>query len=150
MIKFNQSVQNLARYKMVAETENEVAELKKYAEESSEVLASIKELQEIVVDDIERYLAYMEESIAVEEQHYAERLSAEEKARKIEENIGTISAPATGKVQTIIRGIDEIEKSESNVVDMNALNDVVTDDLEINLLRNEDDISNVSGTISKR
>jgi len=150
MNEFNKLVQAGDRYKNISLADNNIIELEKSAKESSELLAKLKIVGRDIAEEIDRYLKYIDEKIVVEENIVAERLATEEKARKIQENIGTISAPSTGKVQTIIRGIDEIEESENTVPNIDVLNNAVKDELEVNLLKDNAQISNVSGTVSKK
>ncbi len=54
---------------------------------------------------------YAAESISLEEDAYQARVKAAEQAKKVQENIGKISA-STGVNKTIVRDIEDIEKSE--------------------------------------
>lgn len=74
-------------------------------------LGDVKEELGVLDDYIKRLFDYTSESIALEEQTYLERKKAEEQAQKVKENIGKISG-TDGKSQTIVRDIDDIEKSE--------------------------------------
>ena len=147
---FDEAVKGAERYAKVKPEENTIEDLEQYAADSSAMLAKAKNQQGIIADSVQRYLNYMDETIKVEEKAAADRQASEEEAKKIEENIGTIKAPATGKVQTIIRGIDEIEKDDNALPSTDSIGEVKADDLEINLLRNEAPVANVSGTISKK
>lgn len=62
-------------------------------------------------ENIKRLLDYTAESVGLEEQSYQARVKAAEQAKKVQENIGKISA-STGKNKTIVRDIEDIEKSE--------------------------------------
>lgn len=147
---FDEVVKGAERYAKVKPEENTIEDLEQYAADSSAMLAKVQNQQGIIADSVQRYLNYMDETIKVEEKAAADRQASEEEAKKIEENIGTIKAPATGKVQTIIRGIDEIEKDDNALPSTDSIGEVKADDLEINLLRNEAPVANVSGTISKK
>ena len=147
---FDEVVKGAERYAKVKPEENAIEDLEQYAADSSAMLAKVQNQQGIIADSVQRYLNYMDETIKVEEKAAADRQASEEEAKKIEENIGTIKAPATGKVQTIIRGIDEIEKDDNALPSTDSIGEVKADDLEINLLRNEAPVANVSGTISKK
>lgn len=88
------------------------------SDELEAFLAKIKSVAEEVQKDgktldenIKRLLDYTSESVGLEEQSYRERVKAAEQAKKVQENIGKISA-STGKNKTIVRGIEDIEKSE--------------------------------------
>ena len=74
-------------------------------------------------EDLESDLAAMEESInqfrdyvgkkiAEEEQKYNDLLRQQEVNKKIEENTGSISIKKTGQTVTVVRDIEDIEKSE--------------------------------------
>lgn len=62
-------------------------------------------------ENISRLLDYAAESISLEEDAYQARVKAAEQAKKVQENIGKISA-STGVNKTIVRDIEDIEKSE--------------------------------------
>ena len=62
-------------------------------------------------DNIARLLEYASESVSLEEKAYQERVKAAEQAKKVQENIGKISG-VSGKNKTIVRDIEDIEKSE--------------------------------------
>ena len=88
------------------------------AEELEKFLEKIKTTKEDIIKDsgsldesIKRLLDYTAESVGLEEQSYRERVKAAEMAKKVQENIGKISA-STGKNKTIVRDIEDIEKSE--------------------------------------
>ena len=89
------------------------------AEELEKFLEKIKTTKEDIIKDsgsldesIKRLLDYTAESVGLEEQSYRERVKAAEMAKKVQENIGKISA-STGKNKTIVRDIEDIEKSEN-------------------------------------
>ena len=88
------------------------------AEELEKFLEKIKTTKEDIIKDsgsldesIKRLLDYTAESVGLEEQSYRERVKAAEMAKKVQENIGKISA-STGKNKSIVRDIEDIEKSE--------------------------------------
>ncbi|MGN0914541.1 MAG: AsmA family protein [Alphaproteobacteria bacterium] len=85
--------------------------LEEYAARTKELLAKaeidIKDLD----SSIENLFAYTEERVAAEEKIYQDKLKAEEIKRKLEENVGKISG-AKGQTKTVVRDIEEIEKSE--------------------------------------
>ena len=90
---------------------NETEKLEEFLAYVSEVKNNIdKEIQNLE-DNVKRLLDYASESISLEEKAYQARVKAAEQAKKVQENIGKISA-ATGKNKMIIRDIEDIEKSE--------------------------------------
>ena len=143
-------IKNIQLYGSRVMAETDIATLEKYVTGSSRMKEEAKNQHEILKDAINRYLTYIDEKLKVEEKAFADMKEAEEKAKKIEENIGTITAPSTGKVQTIIRGIDEIENEEKTMPNPENLGEVKAEDLKVNLLREAPSTANVSGTISKK
>ena len=143
-------VRNVSLYLKRVAVEVDIPMLEKYVTDSAETLAKAKKQHEILKDAIDRYLNYINEKVNIEEKKYQDKLEAEENAKKLEENIGTITASATGKVQTIIRGIDEIEESENKLPTPDSIGEIGTDDLEVNLLKKNSVSGTVSGTISKK
>lgn len=64
------------------------------------------------VDDL---FNYADERVALEEKIYAKKKEDEENQKKLEENTGMISVKGTGVSKTVVRGLEEIEKSEQAV-----------------------------------
>lgn len=145
---YDEGLKNLRQFKDVGEGEAELDVLEQMVKDSSNMLAKAQKQRERVSDNIHRYLTYLDEKIKIEEKAFADRKEAEAKAKKIEENIGKITTTGTGKVQTIIRGIDDIEESENKVPSPDDVSQVK--DLEINLLPRNEIPSNVSGVIKKK
>lgn len=143
-------VKNVGLYLKRVAVEQDIPMLEKYVTDSAEVLVNAQKQHEILKDAIDRYLNYINEKVNIEEKKYQDKLEAEENAKKLEENIGTITESATGKVQTIIRGIDEIEESENKLPTPDSIGEIGTDDLEVNLLKKSSVSGAVSGTISKK
>lgn len=113
------------------------------------ISVDVKTGAEQLDDSISRFEKYAGDIVGTEETAYVNRKQEEENARKIEANIGKIVSPSKGKVQTIIRGIDEIEKTEQN---LNNPEENVADEqaeIEVRLLQEDDSLKNVSGTIVK-
>lgn len=87
------------------------ARLEAYADKTKELLAKAEVDIKDLDSSIENLFAYVEERVAAEEKIYQDRLKAEEIKRKLEENVGKISG-AKGQTKTVVRDIEEIEKSE--------------------------------------
>ena len=121
----------------------ETAKLEEFLGYLSEAKENVdKELQNLG-DNINKLLDYVAQSISLEEKSYQARVKAAEQAKKVQENIGKISA-ATGKNKMIIRDIEDIEKSEKvlneqpiRVLDFSK--DKSSSNMEINRLKNNDD-----------
>lgn len=111
-----------------------------------DTLANIKRQREILTDNINRYLNYLNEKIKVEEKAFNDRKEAQIKPKEVEKNIATITSSATGKSQTIITVVEP--KAEESVPTTQDLGEVDVDDLEVNLLRETP--SGVSGVILKK
>lgn len=147
---FDDAVKNVSRFGNISALETDIGELEAYAQSSAEMLEQAKKQREIITDNVDRYLTYIDEKIKLEEKAAADRREAEEQAKKVEENIGIISTPGTGKVQTIIRGIDEIEEGENSLPDPDSIGEIKAEDLEIDLLRRDEQPVNASGVILKK
>ena len=76
-------------------------------------LDEVKKEDKVLDENITRLLEYAEESVGLEEEAYQARVKAAEQAKKVQENIGKISA-STGVNKTIVRDIEDIEKSEKH------------------------------------
>ena len=148
MKEYDEIVQHMERYGKTVKDETEIPLLEQYVTESAKTLERAKSQRAFLTDDINRYLTYIDEKLKVEEQVFADKKMAEEKAKKIEENIGTITAPSKGKVQTIIRTIEEIEQEEQpQEIILVPAEEAET--MEINLF-GDDQVINASGVISKK
>lgn len=148
MKEYDEIVQHMERYGKTVKDETEIPLLEQYVTESAKTLERAKSQRAFLTDDINRYLTYIDEKLKVEEQVFADKKVAEEKAKKIEENIGTITAPSKGKVQTIIRTIEEIEQ-EDQPQEIILVPAEEAETMEINLF-GDDQVINASGVISKK
>lgn len=87
------------------------AKLEDYATQIKELHAKAEDETAALDKDITALLTYAEEKVALEEKIYQDRLKAEEIKRKLEENVGAIVG-AKGKTKTVVRDLEDIEKSE--------------------------------------
>ena len=120
--------------------------------DSKQMLENARTQQNLLNNDINRYLTYIDDKLDLEEKIYEDKKKAEADAKKIEENIGKISAPEKGKVQTIVRSIEEIEGDENSEDTDNEIENDTEDsqEYEIDLLRDITPPVKASGTISKK
>ncbi len=86
-------------------------ELKSFLDEMKETETKVNKELNILDENIERLLDYAAESVSLEEKSYQARVKAAEQAKKVQENIGKISN-SSGQNKTIVRDIEDIEKSE--------------------------------------
>ena len=63
-------------------------------------------------ESLREYEDYAEKKVAAQEEAYADNLRQEEVEKKLEENTGSISIKKSGKVLTVRRSIEDIEKAE--------------------------------------
>ena len=138
--------QNVERYGSGVDSEEDVPLLEKYKDDSLDILEKATSQEALLEDDINRYLSYVDEKLKVEEKIFKDKKEAEEKAKLIEENTGTISAPATGKVQTVVRRVEEIEGTDSS----ETTSDEYEPKIEVNLFGDDQAQPQVSGTVSKK
>lgn len=89
-----------------------VASLDKYATDISVMLIDAEKYVPSLTESVEELLAYAGQRIAQEEEAYHKKIEEEEIKRKLEENTGKISVKGTGVSKTVVRDIDEIQKSE--------------------------------------
>ena len=66
-----------------------------------------------LANNITKFYAYVEPQVKNAEKLYQEKLRQAEIERKLKENTGTISVAGGGKSMTVVRDIEDIEKSES-------------------------------------
>lgn len=95
----------------VIQVSTDPEELETFIKTINDTLKDEEDELKILDENIKRLFDYTSESVALEEQTYEERKKAEELAKKVKENIGKISG-TDGKSQTIVRDLDDIEKSE--------------------------------------
>lgn len=93
----------------------DAAELDKAATEMSAQLADALKYVPSLTEARKELAEYTEGRVAKEEEDFRKRREEEELKRKLEENTGSISVKGTGVSKTVVRGIDEIQKSESAV-----------------------------------
>ena len=96
---------------LTRQDEREVEKLKSFLDEEKSTLEKIEKELKILDENIKRLLEYASESVSLEEKSYQARVKAAEQAKKVQENIGKISNSA-GQNKTIVRDIEDIEKSE--------------------------------------
>ena len=84
-----------------------------------EYIQKLKELNDVLDTDLKAlaeslkdYEDYAEKKVAAQENAYAKSLRQEEVERKLEENTGSIIIKKSGKVVTVRRSIEDIEKAE--------------------------------------
>jgi len=87
------------------------ATLSAFLEKVKAALEEVSKEDKTLDENIKRLLDYASESVSLEEEAYQARVRAAEQAKKVQENIGKISA-STGVNKTIVRDIEDIEKSE--------------------------------------
>ena len=149
--RFDDAVQDSQRFDVsTIINETDATQLVIMEQDSASMLNGAQRLFNLLQDSEEHYFNYLKDKINELEKEEAELKKAQEDARKVEENIGTISMSATGEVRTIVRGIDEIEGDEKSMPTSAEIGEISPEDLEINLFRNEQVNTNVSGTISKK
>ena len=85
-------------------------------EEYKKSLENLRDILTVDLRDIEQslneYKDYTEKKVAAQEEAYAARLREAEVQRKLEENTGSISIKKSGRVVTVRRDIEDIEKAE--------------------------------------
>lgn len=128
IVKDYVGMQNISDWAKLEEYRTQIQEFEK------------KSQQDIVLmdEDITNLLNYAKEKAAAEEKIYNDTIKAAEIKRKLEENIGKISG-AKGQTKTVVRDLEEIEKSEEalekeqvKVLDFTERNEPV------GVIRNED------------
>ncbi len=148
MKTYDSIVQHVERYGKIVQEETDLTLLEQYITESSTMLEKAKEQRVFLADDINRYLTYVDEKLKVEEKVFADKKAAEEKAKKIEEDIGTITASNKGKAPTLIKAIEDIEQDDKSE-QKSEKGTEETEAMEVNLL-GDDPAVKASGTISKK
>lgn len=101
-------------------TWTDAVQLEKYEKILTDISVAIDEASEVINSTVQRYISSGEERVASEEKAYYDRLRDEEIKRKVEENTGSIAIKKTGKVLTIQRDIEEIEKGEEATIEENV------------------------------
>lgn len=86
--------------------------LEKYATDISVMLTDAKKYVPSIIEATDELLSYAGQRIGQEEEAYRKKIEEEEIKRKLEENTGKISVKGTGVSKTVVRDIDEIQKSE--------------------------------------
>ncbi len=96
---------------LTKQDDKDAEKLKSFLDDEKATLEKIEKELNILEENIKRLLEYASESVSLEETAYKARVKAAEQAKKVQENIGKISNSA-GKNKTIVRDIEDIEKSE--------------------------------------
>lgn len=123
---------------VVMQSVSDWAKLEEYRTKIQELEKRSQQDILLMDEDISNLLSYAKEKAAAEEKIYNDTIKAEEIRRKLEENIGKISG-AKGQTKTVVRDLEEIEKSEEalekeqvKVLDFTEKNEPV------GVIRNED------------
>lgn len=99
---------------------SDIAELEKYAGEIKITDLDSEKYVPSIQAGIDELVTYADGRIKLEENLYRKKKEQEEIRRKLEENTGTISVKDTGVSKTVVRDIEEIEKSEQAVDNKNV------------------------------
>lgn len=91
------------------------AELEKYANDINTQLFDAGKYVPSITQTSQELLDYAGERVKIEEEAYRKKKEEEEKKRKLEENTGSISVKGTGVSKTVVRDLEDIEKSETAV-----------------------------------
>ncbi len=94
------------------QSSRDMIELEKYANELNVQLLDVMNYVPSITQAKQELLNYADERIKVEEEAYKKKKEEEEIKRKLEENTGSISVKGTGVSKTVVRDLQEIEKSE--------------------------------------
>lgn len=96
------------------------AELEKYANDINTLLFDASKYVPSITQTSQELLNYAGERVKIEEDAYKKKKEEEEKKRKLEENTGSISVKGTGVSKTVVRDLEDIEKSETAVEKKNV------------------------------
>lgn len=92
-----------------------VVDLEKYANDINVLVLDAKNYLPSIIQTKEELLDYAGKRTSQEEAAYKKKKEEEEIKRKLEENTGSISVKGTGVSKTVVRDLEDIEKSEMAV-----------------------------------
>ena len=98
---------------------------------------------------------YADQRVEIAEQAYAKKQKEEEIKRKLEENTGSISVKGTGVSRTVVRNLEDIEKSEQAIDNNTRVLDFSKKSKENIIIRkngrkNEENVPQADGSLVKK
>ena len=167
---YDEIIKDINDYGESVQEEKDISVLEKYVISSAEMLTNAQKQKDLLADDIERYLNYVDEKLKVEEQAYADRKTAEAKAKqeakeeqvKAEKKEVVGEMKLNGKAPIIVRKFELSEPTEEAEtendteseaeIDVENSNEEVSqgNNMELDLFGENPPEIQASGTISKK